>query len=298
MISQSQINCYINCSKKYQYKYILKLKPSNETTPENIIIGKLLHKIIEIFISEGVEPSDDNLIKIFIKELPDFCFKIDYEKVKDFLKDVFTYDYIKIYDFLLNNLKENYLYLIENRKEELKTKTNIYLSTFNLILKFRDFILTEIKNGLLNDYVKFETEKQIVFNDLQGFCDLICYDNDFTTTIIDFKTSKRDYKFDKKIQDILYSYIIYKNTNEIPFFEYIAIKYSNKINDDFILTRQKISYNENDFEIIEDFLDNFKRGVEANVFLRNESSFLCSKDFCEYYNECQKYKLEPQNENE
>ncbi len=298
MISQSQINCYINCSKKYQYKYILKLEPSNETFPENLIIGKLLHKIIEIFISEGVEPSDEHLFKIFIEEIPNYCFKIDYEKIKNFLKDVFTYDQKKIFNFLFNTLKEKYLYLIENRDEKLKTKTNTYLSIFNVILKIREFILTEIKNGLLNEYVKLETEKQIVFNDLQGFCDLIGYDNDFTTTIIDFKTTKKDYNFNKKIQDILYSYIIFKNTNEIPLFEYIAIKYSNKINDDFSLTRQKISYNENDFEIIEDYLNNFKKGIEAEVFLRNENSFLCSKDYCEYYNECQKYKMEPQNENE
>ena len=285
MISPSQISCYINCSKKYYYRYIVKEKSINETNFDGLLIGKTVHEIINYYFRHKKDNYLDYMIWVFFRNIPKYCFTKELDEYLYFDNNYNTY-----IEIMKKYLKPEYHYLIYEKQEFLKTKVNIYSSLLDICKSISQFVINEIKNGLLSNYINFETEKQIEYNNLHGFCDLIGITKDFQKFIIDFKISKKDYKFQKKVQDMLYSYIIWKSEKQIPIFEYIAIKYSERKLDDIVITRQIFQYNEKDFEIIEDTIENFQKGVENGVFLRNEESFLCSRDYCEYFDICQSYK--------
>lgn len=282
MISQSRINTYINCSKKYYWKYVKNIKPSNDIRIDGLFIGQYVHKAIENYIKTNTYTNVYVLYEIIqnwealYNELWSSEKKIyefeDLEKLKEYCKKYMKPDY--------------YTSIFENEIEKLKTKDNIIFGLYETADRISRQVIQEIDNGLLSDIISYQSETQITHENLQGYTDIIGINNDFQKIIIDFNTSKRDYEFKKKIQDLLYCYIIQKTTGEIPIFRYIAIKYNNKNEVIIEITQQDFEYTEKELEQIEEYIDAFQKGISNNVFLRNENSYLCSQDFCEYYNIC------------
>jgi len=281
LISQSKINLYLSCSKKYFYKYIERREPSNATNIKNLFLGLFVHKAIEQFIR--------NKKIIFVDILYDTLKEKDLFLTE--IEDLREYP-AKFFEFIKKNMKnEYYTQIFEQKIEELKTKTNIYPSTFDIAKTISEEVIKYCQN-LFKNFVKIETEKRLEFGNILGYLDILAITDDFQQIILDFKTTKKEPTIQKKIQDILYSWLVYKLTNEIPKFKYIYIKYTEKEPITCEIKEFDLEYKEKDFEIIEDLLENFKKGVENNVFLRNEGSFLCNSEYCEFYNYCLSYKLE------
>ena len=253
-ISVSKINTYLNCPRQFDLKYIRKIPASNETKKDNIAIGLAFHKTIDYFfkIGEWLDTFSATLNEIGVKE----------EEMQEF--------YAK-------------------KEKQLKNSTKILPSTYEIYRnlwsffydKFKDFkkeeILTEMK-------IEFNFNKKYDFN---GIIDYYDFEKN---QIVDWKTAKRAWneKDVIKTQDLIYSYIIYEQTKKIPIFKYFVFVYSEmgEISlQSFEITHTKESINE-----AKTLLKETIKNIEKKVFFKNTNSFLCSKDYCEWYDLCEGYK--------
>lgn len=282
MISQSRINCYINCSKKYYWKYYKNIKPSNDVKIDALFVGQFIHKAIEEYLKNNIYTSSYILYSVIQN------WDILYNDLWSADKKLYEFEnFDNIKEYCKKYMKPGYYQIIyEDEVEPLKTKNNIIFGLFETADKIVKQVIQEINNGLFSDIVKIQTEAHITHDNLQGFTDIIGINDDFKKIIIDFKVSKREYEFKKRIQDLLYCYIIQKTTGEIPIFRYVAIKYNNKNEVTVNITQQDFEYTAKEVLQIEEYIAAFQSGIANNVFLRNENSYTCSEDYCEYYNIC------------
>lgn len=273
MISQTQINTYINCSKKYYWKYIKQEPPSNKIKLDGLIIGKVLHQIIEYYITYKSNPYEVFKL-IFFQNIPQECFDTEKELNGE-----------DIINFMIKHLLPDYNHFINKRTEQLKIKINEYPALFDICVA----LWQELKlfvDDLLKEYINIMPEIEIFYNDIHGFVDIMAVDKKMDDVIIDFKFKRQEKETKKAIQDLLYSWIIWKNKNVIPVFEYINVIYDLKGRSGVKINRIKMQASLDDMALIEEYIYNFKKGIKYQIFLRNMDSFLCSPDYCEYYNIC------------
>lgn len=312
-ISVSQINLYKACSEKYRKKYINKEEQSNFTNIENLLIGSAFDYYITNRLQGDKEVIKDYANNYFYWKLVELIkehkLEINESNYDWFFNNWYRLNYsiddldIGEVNELLNGLLsyEDYEKLISGYEEELKTgpvKRPGYFELFQNLINYYHLHENEILKNLDIEYIQEEVEysferygKNI---NLLGFLDLRGHYSDNKNIFIrDWKVYKKSKNINdiQADQDLIYSWLVWKNTGVIPIFEYCCFIFSVKTGEIkhqlFSIQHSEITLNE--FErVIYDVI----RGINQKVFYKNESSWLCSSNYCEYYNECQKYKDE------
>lgn len=125
--SYSRVDCFKSCPRKYQYRYIDKLKTLPDQKADNALyLGSGLHKGIETTVEEGVACYQTNYY-VLTDEIVNWSLQLEFwiPKVKDLLPEnglhevkISTPDYIgfidyvsgdTLYDFKFSNNVDNYL---------------------------------------------------------------------------------------------------------------------------------------------------------------------------------------------
>jgi hypothetical protein len=314
-ISVSQLNTYSTCSEKYRLQYVEKAEKTNSTKMENLICGNAFHKYIKDYFHNKSDfdiLGDHLIVEYFYNELlKELCYGNRFEVMDEFKKnDLFryyyedckienNYDFDKINEYLKRIiLPEVYEVLISGYFEELKKGKVLRPSIFD-ILKNLCAYFRENKESFIKDIVienqEFKTD--IIFDrygkefKINIILDFIGTNQQNKIIIIDWKTSKRAWSENDvlKKQDHIYSYAIRKARGVIPVFKYIVFSYSattgNVKHQEF-----EIQHDEESLKAVEKSVHDICRGINERVFYKNEDCWLCSSDFCEYYNACQKYR--------
>jgi len=309
-ISVSQINCYLNCPQQYKKRYVDREQPDNYTNRESLILGSAVHKYIEHCIKYGIDNADKIKKEFFYFEIRVSLKQnnlhiednivlnkmLDYYNQTDI--EVINYDIINAFlsDILLS---EDYKTLISGHDEELKTKTVHRPSYLELFLNITDFFKNN-KDTILSGIVIEETEKEIEFNfeyekniyKIKAFFDAIGMNiSTFGKIVIDWKTAKRSWAEGDviKMQDVIYSYLANNIFDEMPEFRYVIFVFSEKTGDVKLQT-VTINHTKESIGMVEQDINEIIHGITTNNFFKNEGSWSCSENFCEYFNGCQAYK--------
>lgn len=297
-ISVSQINSYLNCPYQYFLKYIDKDKPSNFIRIDNLLLGNAFHKYIQKYLKNI---PIENIEDIFYTEL---LFLIENNKI-DGINEFALNEYKEkkekdIFEKILK--KEDFDFFIKGYSEMLKTKTverpsllTIYKNLVTFFQEKKSEILQDIeiidieciktvsfkKNKKRNIYIK------AVF-DVFGFSKKL---NKYI--IIDWKTGSKKWSGENSLkrQDVIYSYLSKKIYDEIPLFFYYIFVYSTSTGE-IKLQKIKIQHNEDALQIVENDIKDIEASIKKGIFYKNDSSWICSRDYCEFFDGCQSYKNE------
>lgn len=310
-VSVSQINLYRSCPEKYNKKYITNELQSNYTNIFNLLLGSAF----DYYISNRLQ-GDKEIIK-------NYSNNYFYWKLIDLIKDGKLESNEKKYDLFMQNwdrlnygiedLKideinellngfmtyEDYEKLITGYEEELKSGKVRRPSCFELYQNIINYY-HENENAILNNLEIYGIQEKLEFTykrygkdiNLLGYVDLRgYYINNDKIFIRDWKVSKKSKNIDniQSDQDLIYSWLVWKIFGKIPIFEYYCFIISEKKgevkNQIFYIKHTEESLNE-----LESHIYNSINGINKKVFYKNESSWLCNFNYCEYFNECQKYK--------
>lgn len=306
-ISVSQLNLYDYCPMKYKFKYIDRQRPSNVIYPNSLLIGIAFHKYIKnlydnnfdnVFI-DNLQPEILIMNTLINYLLNDKSISIDTEDIKILhgLKISPDRSKLKSISNRLMSIK-SHIDFFDGKLEILKTKNIQRPSTIDIFVSLCEYFLENYITFNKNlEVLTIEDKLEYTFNrynkdfNLLAYLDFLGNDDNNNIYIIDWKTSKK--KWDEndilKRQDSIYSYMIWKTQGIIPIFRYIVFSYSEKTSK---ITHQifEIKHDIVSLEKTEKNIHDVIRGITNNIFPKNETSFLCSKFFCEYYTNCQNYK--------
>ncbi len=312
-VSVSQLNLYKSCSEKYRRKYISKEIQSNFTNVENLLLGKAFDNYISTRLQGDKEIIKQHANSYYyfslIELIKDEKLDINNENLESFLKSWDELHYsiedlnIEEVNELLNDfLKvENYQKLISGYEEELKSGKVMRPSYFQIFQNLIEYyhnnekmIFEEIEIEGIQEKVEYSFDRYNKDINLLGYLDLCGrYINNENIFIRDWKITKRSKNIDnvQTDQDLIYTWMVWKKTGKIPLFEYYYFIFSEKTGE---VKHQLflIQHSEKTLEEFEKYIYEAIRGINQKVFYKNESSCLCSENYCEYYNDCQNYKNE------
>ena len=149
-----------------------------------------------------------------------------------------------------------------------------------------------LKVDFIQEKIQYSFLKHGKEINILGYLDLRGEHLDTQEIVIrDWKVTKRkkNIKQIQSDQDLIYTWVIWKQTGKIPVFEYFYFIVSEKTGN---IQHQKfiINHTQENLQEFEKYIYDTIRGINQTVFYRNESSWLCSSNYCEYYNNCQSYK--------
>ncbi len=304
-ISVSQLNCYNNCSEQYNRRYVLRESVSNLTKIDGLLLGSAFHKFLESYFFGDLSVNYnkffydclfENITSGKLEIIDPDAKKYALAKYLDMkLKNVIIYDFIQDFEKVLT--LEDYQRLLTGYIETLKTGDKERPSLLKI---YENLTLYFVKNkqDLLKDVIFSDAEQDFSFKferygkefQINGILDFTGFYQE-KPIIIDWKTSKRAWNENDamKKQDIIYSYLFWKRKNIIPLFRYVVFSYSDKTGD---VKSQvfDIQYTEKQLLEVERLIHSIARGINEKVFFKNESGWMCSQDYCEYYKDCQSYK--------
>lgn len=194
--SPNSINTYELCPRKYYYTYKLKLPRKKSIA---MITGKAVHDCLERFYSISLEGiNEENYIFEF----------------KQVLFNLFNESWAKAVPSLLK---------LEDDKDTIRDYYEQSLDMLNnFLVHVVDKVNGSIKEGLdvVRAFLKLRPKTEIYFVSekyrVQGYVDAIHEDGD-EITIIDYKTSKRDYISDEyKRQLAIYALLHYEMFGSYP----------------------------------------------------------------------------------
>jgi len=314
-ISVSQLNSYVNCSEKYYRQYICNEAPSNSTDVSALVLGSAVHKTIEdyymnekkisgkdFFVCEVVDQIKREKIAVDYSKLPYEVFHEGYDKLDPFYQMYASSLTEETKFVLIDTLKivmneDDFVQYFTGVDEVLKTKTahrpamrEIYLNIVEYFIKNESEIMeglqvTALESEILHTFMRYGKDFT-----LKAFIDFMGYSTEsFNTVVIDWKTTKKAWNIADamKRQDFIYSYMIWKTKGVIPVFRYVVFPYSATTG---VVKHQifELQYPQEALLKTEKEIHDIVRGITEGVFFKNESSFLCSDKFCEFYGDCQK----------
>jgi len=257
-ISFSKLDCYSTCPKKFELTYLQKIKPQHIS--RNLIRGKLLHKLLEVYTKKNLNQFPECL------------------KEKNVLNNIFTFYNLainEIYTELLPNINLD-LYKIFTEDE-----LTVLLSNFiklnqnrNIYFLFRayDPFMTQKDSELLLTKPEYNIKVEINDYIFIGFVDRVDFYKN-KCVLIDYKTGKPIY------------------TSQLTFYTYL-LKYSSDhfFKKNFYSEFQYLKTGEyrRDREQINDYFEShlwatIKRIVSSTEFLPNKSwkcKFCGVRNFC------------------
>ncbi len=310
-VSVSQLNLYKSCPEKYKRKYIIKEPSSNFTNIENLLLGSAFDNYVSTRLQGDKEIIKNYTVNFFYWKLVELIkndmLDIDKENSEGFLKAWDSLNY-SVKDLNIEETKnllikvltvKDYLRLIEGYDEELKSGfvkrpsfLQIYQNLINYYHANEELIIEEIEIEGIQEKIEYSFERYNKDVNLLGYLDLRGhYTNNENIFIRDWKISKKSKSIEsiQSDQDLIYTWMVWKQTGQIPIFEYYYFIFSEKtgeIKHQFFL----IQHSENTLNDFEKYIYEAIRGINQKVFYKNETSWLCSASYCEYYYNCQKYK--------
>ncbi|MCP3658909.1 MAG: PD-(D/E)XK nuclease family protein [Bacteroidetes bacterium] len=247
-ISAKAINTYIDCQLKFYFKYIKKINAKLDEQNENILFGKLVHKVIELFYIHSNINLKEHITDYLISEkyITQQILQLRKLKVDDIIEKAF----VDLNLGNINTIQNNF----ENKNIPIYIFKKIIKKILNQIIKidenFTPFKVIGIELGKEESLQTKIKVNGLVIN-LRGVIDRVDFKED-TIRIIDYKTGNYDLKinniknlFDRNdqkrnsiaLQIFLYSYI-FRNyiENDKLYIKpiVIGIKEIFKKNDNFI----------------------------------------------------------------
>jgi hypothetical protein len=246
------VNTYIfDCQAKYFFRDIEKIKSLNSFS---LAVGSSVHKALEINYSQKMITHQDLLES----------------EVLDAFSDSFEEHIIEV-DPL--DLQEN---------DRGKTKDN----GIDLIKKYQNEVSPKVQPLAVEQRINlsFNTGAGVYKYGLTGQVDL--YDSNFD--IIDHKTTASERSFKMPVSD---SYKMQMTAYKLLAESTGKIVNNTKI--DMLKINDKPEINSKPIETDSNYyLKMFTlatQGIEKGVFMPNRTSFLCSKKYCKFWNECEKH---------
>lgn len=261
--SFSSINQFLNiCSLAYAFKYVYKLAP--EFTPVSLLFGSAFHAAAE-WIAYNRKKGIDTI--------PD--------QAKDIFHDTFNVECES-----RQRKREAPARFAKNEKAELLEKGKEMLAVFaeqwdpseSVVETSRTFCVPIIDRH--GNY----TELPLI-----GEFDLVVKTKDGNTIIVDWKTAARKWSDDKPHQDqqaTAYTYAHHQMTGENPLFRYDIVTKTKTPAYQTCPTRRT----SHDFHRLAELVKTVERGVRAEVFYPNETSFFCGN--CQYKSACKAWGSE------
>lgn len=247
-ISQTQINTLLGCPARYEFKYIQRNQATNPVDATGLIVGQIVHKLVE---------------NNFDKTLTEIIFSQVFSGIGN--------NFFMLGDEMYT--KENY-----QKLREVKIQG----------VPFLEFIFQVAKVFRQEIPIMGVSEKEVVIKDDEDIKIIMDFYDESSHTIFDFKTGQRSWNISElpKVQDLLYSYVLWKETGAIPRFIYLVAIYSFKTGK---IKLQKFKIQHTEVALME-FGKEIKKIFaikKQKIFLKNSSNWLCNEKFCEFYNYCQ-----------
>jgi hypothetical protein len=274
--SISQLDCYISCPAKYKYRYIERI-PS--PTSASLEFGNSVHRGLE----HNFHQKTFSWADLSANEVSD-KFVESYEPSKD-----------KI------NWDE------ENRDKTDKDKISFVSERDKGVALLRTYMNDGYTKTIIPSRVehKFEVPVPGVSKPLQGYIDLV----DNKLLLIDFKTASKsptEAKLGPYHRQLCgYSYALLKlkqmrhdlseveinALNKMPFFK-ARLDFLIKTKTPKIVIVDTFKIGLEEIKRFVSMLQEMDKSINANLFPRNSTSYLCNKKYCNYWDKCHNDQIE------
>lgn len=296
-LSVSQLKCFMSCSEQYHRRYVLHQEKANYTRQESLILGSAVHHYIECDILNRLNGRIPE--HFFLDEILE---KYENDRMEPTSKEAMHEAYVTFkggdkklaLSIMATAMKpEHAEILIVGPTEELKTGSvhrPSYLDIYEAIIA----LYIESKKTLLDGIEIEAAEKEVQYElaglPIKAYFDLYGY-KDGRATVIDWKTYSRakTTKEMTSLQDLIYSALVYREEGVIPLFLYNVFSFSDKTGK-IRLQRFSIEYDLPAIEEVERQITSISAMIDSGAHTKNEQSFLCTGDYCEFYADCQAYR--------
>lgn len=177
--SPSAINTYNDCTLKFYFNYILKIKTKEELAEDidSAILGTIIHKTIEVLHSRYVNCIlTEEIINLIINE-------VEPKLIESFQEKLVKGNYKTGYNYLLFHAAKKYILNFLNKEKEYVKDNYVILSQEVNLHRYLELTINETTKTVL----------------IKGFADRISSDDNFIS-IVDFKSGSVE-EADAKIQD-------------------------------------------------------------------------------------------------
>ena len=254
-ISASQIKTYLDCGRKYMYRYEQGLKiPSSSGA---LIRGRAID-----------ETANDH----FVKKADEHAETFDSGLERDDFVDLAVSNHDKIADEVP---PDNWNKEADTSRDKTSKFADLYHGTHGKKLKAKDVDSVQKEVRATINFPETEISKGMEVNFL-GYIDLIGADN----TVVDNKVKGRNSygNLARDLQMSLYSWVT--GIKKVA----IALILDKKIPESKYLTR---NIPQSGHTAVQNKLYDVVNGIEKGVFLpASEGSWVCSSKFCEFWNIC------------
>ena len=267
--SASRINTYKNCFGQYKFKYVDKIKPTEQTTYPNTVNGSVMHNILEDIFTNHRDKTEKELKKYLNGKFAEFYHK-ERAEIKKRGINFFETRGFEEPDF------------IKAGEKKLKVFALFAYRYFN---SFKD-VYPELKLEAKWDYLPDVS--------IMGFVDLIVGDDDHYR-IVDFKTTSDRNKwlfvnYPDDIQSKFYIYMADKHFGKMAeSFEYLIyahmdkmVFFSQKNEVDAMTNKEKETFYEPITNIMKEIIERTEKPKLDYYTPSQKQCFWCSyKDRCE-----------------
>lgn len=251
--SQSSINCWLQCSLKYFFRYIAKIE--SETTSSNLVFGSAIHRALDMMADRKMKGQSAKQ-----------------NEIRDF------------YSLEWNNQ------LACAKKIDLESKEE-QDALHDKGLEMIDVYLKEWKDkNIIGHAEAFSIEMHGLSKPVIGEYDLLVEDGTGNVTIVDWKTAARKWDEEKPHKDnqaTLYCLAWKQDKGKAPKFRFDVLTKTKVPSVQMLNTERK----EDDFNRLTKVFQQVERGINAGVFIPCES-FMCSSceyaKACESWGKCKK----------
>ena len=247
--SYSSLSSYLSCSLKYFFRYILKLEA--EHTSKNLLLGVAYHRTLDFIAGRRMENQgveDSEIKELFLREWSN---QVACSKNID-------WEFPEEADYL----RDKGLQMVETYVEQWERKT---------ILSHAQAFSIEIPGMKLPVIGEF---------------DLVEEDENGNAVIVDWKTAGKKWAEEKAAKDgqaTLYCHAHKRLTGDEANFRFDVVT---KAKEPAVQILRAVRTDEDSDRLIKVF-QAVERGINAGVFIPNESSFFCGS--CEFKNACENW---------
>ncbi len=248
--SHSSMSCFLNCGLKYYLKYVQKLQAEMQSA--NLLTGSVYHKTMDFFIGQLMDGR-----------------KVSEQELKEYFEREWS-----------NNIaiSKNLSFENEDEQNSMREKTMEMLKTYIEQFDYGQKIISHSESFI----VKVEG----VELPLVGEFDMVVLDKNKKTVIVDFKTASRSWpagKENSEPQATLYLYAFKQMYGRSADFRFDVVTKGKQSKILVLPTSRKSE----DFSRMARIYQQVERGIQAGVFIPNDTSFFCSN--CEYAKACNEW---------
>ena len=247
--SHSSISCFLNCGLKYYLKYVQKLEAEAQSV--NLLTGSVFHKTLDFFMGQLMKGR-----KVSEQELKEY-FELEWSNT------------IACSKLSFQNEEDEVV-----MREKCVEMLTMYIEQFDKgqeIISHSEAFIVQVEG----------VELPII-----GEFDMVLLDQNKRPVIVDFKTASRSWpagKENSESQATLYLYAFQQIYGKSADFRFDVVTKSKQPKILVLPTSRK----GDDFSRMIRIYKQVERGINAGIFIPNDTSFFCSG--CEYAKACESW---------